>query len=151
MMSRGKSRWSRRTWRLHSLTKRAMPTIEEETFHSKLATSYTWRYHPREAPKDSRSKVNWHQDMSVPSKFWITREKWLINLSYCHSYQKCLWVPKEQIPMEQLDLGGDLSYSERAIRILDIAEWVTHSKVIMICKVQWSHHTKDEATWEHEE
>jgi hypothetical protein len=29
---------------------------------------------------------------------------------------------EEQIPMEQLDLGGDLAYSERPIRILDTAE-----------------------------
>jgi hypothetical protein len=52
--------------------------------------------------------------------------------------------------MEQLDLG-DLSYNERPIRILDTAERVTCSKVIKMCKVQWSHHTKDEATWENEE
>jgi hypothetical protein len=37
------------------------------------------------------------------------------------------------------------------IKILDTTEQVTHSKVIKMCKVQWSHHTKDEATWEHEE
>jgi hypothetical protein len=48
--------------------------------------------------------------------------------------------------MEQLDLGGDLSYSERLIKILDTTERVTHSKVIKMCKVQWSHHTEDEAT-----
>jgi hypothetical protein len=53
--------------------------------------------------------------------------------------------------MEQLDLGGDIAYSERPIRILDIAEQVTHSKVIKMCKVQWSHHTEDEATLENEE
>jgi hypothetical protein len=53
--------------------------------------------------------------------------------------------------MEELDLGGDLTYSERPIMILVMAERVTHSKVIKMCKVQWSHHTKDEATWEHEE
>jgi hypothetical protein len=52
--------------------------------------------------------------------------------------------------MEQLDLGRDLSYNERPIRILDITERVTHSKVIKMCKVQWSHHNEDEATWEHE-
>jgi hypothetical protein len=28
---------------------------------------------------------------------------------------------------------------------------VTHNKVIKMYKVQWSHHTEDEATWEHEE
>jgi hypothetical protein len=52
---------------------------------------------------------------------------------------------------EQLDLGGDLSYSERPMRILDTAKRVTHSKVINMCKVQWSNHTEDEATSEHEE
>jgi hypothetical protein len=63
----------------------------------------------------------------------------------------CLRVPKEQLPTEYLDLGGDLTYSERSIKILDNAERVTRSKVTKMCKVQWSHHTKDEATWEHEE
>jgi hypothetical protein len=53
--------------------------------------------------------------------------------------KNCLWVPEEQISMEQLDLGGDLMYGERPIRILDTAEWVTHSKVIKMCKVRaWS-------------
>jgi hypothetical protein len=65
--------------------------------------------------------------------------------------KKCLRVPEEQLPMEYLDLGGDLTYSERTIKILDSVERVTHSKVIKMCKVQWSHHTEDEATWEHEE
>jgi hypothetical protein len=60
-------------------------------------------------------------------------------------------VPEEQLLMEYLDLGGDLTYSKRPIKILDSTERVTHSKVIKICKVQWSHHTEDEATWEHEE
>jgi hypothetical protein len=62
--------------------------------------------------------------------------------------------------MEQLDLVGDLSYSEKPIKILDKAERETRSKVIKMYKVQWSHqssivqwshHTEDEATWEHEE
>jgi hypothetical protein len=64
--------------------------------------------------------------------------------------KKCLRVPEEQLPMKELDLGGDLTYSERSIKILDIAERVTHNKVIKMCKVQWSHHTEDKATWEHE-
>jgi hypothetical protein len=60
--------------------------------------------------------------------------------------KKCLRVPEEQLPMEELDLGGDLTYSEGPIKILDTSEHVTHSKVIKMCKVQWSHHTDDEAT-----
>jgi hypothetical protein len=65
--------------------------------------------------------------------------------------KKCLRVPEEQLPMEYLDLGGDLTYSKRPIKILDSAERVTRSKVIKMCKVQSSHHAEDEATWEHEE
>jgi hypothetical protein len=43
--------------------------------------------------------------------------------------------------MEELDLGGDLKYSERPFKILDTVERVTRTKVIKMCKVQWSHHT----------
>jgi hypothetical protein len=53
--------------------------------------------------------------------------------------------------MEELDLEGDLTYSERPVKILDTVERVTHNMVIKMCKVQWSHHTEDEATREHEE
>jgi hypothetical protein len=49
--------------------------------------------------------------------------------------QKCLCVPEEQLPIEELDLGGDLTYSERPIKILDMEERVTRSKVIKMCKV----------------
>jgi hypothetical protein len=65
--------------------------------------------------------------------------------------KKCLRVPEEQLPMEELYLEGDLTYNERPVRILDTTEQVTRSKVIKMCKVQWSHHTEDEATWEHKE
>jgi hypothetical protein len=65
--------------------------------------------------------------------------------------KKCLRVLEVQLPTEYLDLGVDLTYSKRLIRILDTTERVTCSTVIKMCKVQWSHHTEDEATWEHEE
>jgi hypothetical protein len=64
--------------------------------------------------------------------------------------KKCLRVPEEQLPMGELDLGGYLTYSERPVKILNTAERVTRNKVIKMCKVQWSHHTEDEATLEHE-
>jgi hypothetical protein len=62
--------------------------------------------------------------------------------------KKCLRVPEEQLLTEELDLGGDLTYSERPVKILDFVELVTRSKVIKMCKVQWGHHTEDEATWD---
>jgi hypothetical protein len=72
------------------------------------------------------------------------------NVFHVSQLKKCLRVPEEQLSMEELDLGGDLTYSKRPIKILDTTECVTRSKVMKMYKVQWSHHTEDEATWEHE-
>jgi hypothetical protein len=60
-------------------------------------------------------------------------------------------VLEEQIPMEDLDIKEDLSYQEYPIKILETSERVTRNKRIKICKVQWSHHTEEETTWEREE
>jgi hypothetical protein len=65
--------------------------------------------------------------------------------------KKCLRVPEEQIPMEDLDAKEDLSYQEYPIKILETSERVTRNKRIKMCKVQWSHHTLQEATWKREE
>jgi hypothetical protein len=73
------------------------------------------------------------------------------NVFHVSQLKKCLRVLEVPLPMEEPDLGSDLMYSERPIKILDMTERVTHNKVIKMCKVQWSHRTKDEATWEHEE
>jgi hypothetical protein len=65
--------------------------------------------------------------------------------------KKCMRVPEEQIPIKELDAKEDLSYQEYPVKILETAERVTRNKRIRMCKVQWSHHTKEEATWEREE
>jgi hypothetical protein len=65
--------------------------------------------------------------------------------------KKCLRVPKEQLPMEDLDAKEDLSYQEYPVKILETPKRVTQNKKIRMCKVQWSHHTKEEATWERQE
>jgi hypothetical protein len=65
--------------------------------------------------------------------------------------KKCLRVPEEQIPMEDLDAKEDLSYQEQPVRILETSKRVMRNKRIKMCKVQWSHHTEEEATWEREE
>jgi hypothetical protein len=36
--------------------------------------------------------------------------------------KKCLRILEEQLPMEELDMGGDMTYSERTIKILDTTE-----------------------------
>jgi hypothetical protein len=65
--------------------------------------------------------------------------------------KKCLRVPEEQLPMEELNVNEDLTYSEYPVRILETSHRITQSKVINMCKVQWSHHSEDEATWERED
>jgi hypothetical protein len=65
--------------------------------------------------------------------------------------KKCLRVPEEQLPMEELNINENLTYSEYPIRILETSRRSTQSKVINMCKVQWSHHSEDEATWKRED
>jgi hypothetical protein len=60
--------------------------------------------------------------------------------------KKCLHVPKEELPMEDLDAKEDLSYQEYPAKILETSKRVTRNKKIKMCKVQWSHQTEEEAT-----
>jgi hypothetical protein len=53
--------------------------------------------------------------------------------------------------MVDLNAIEDLSYQEYPVKILEMSERVTRNKRIKMCKVQWSHHTEEEATWEREE
>jgi hypothetical protein len=67
------------------------------------------------------------------------------------SQLKFLRVPEEQLPMEELNVNEDLTYSEYPVRILETSRRITRSKVINMCKVKWSHHSEDEATGERED
>jgi hypothetical protein len=79
------------------------------------------------------------------------------SLSYVHDVfhvsqlKKYLRVPEEQLTVEELNVNKDLTYSEYPIRILETSHRITRSKVFNMCKVQWIHHSKDEATWERED
>ncbi|WVZ97722.1 hypothetical protein U9M48_043236 [Paspalum notatum var. saurae] len=69
------------------------------------------------------------------------------SLSGVHDLKKCLRVPKEQAPLEGLEVQEDLTYTEHPIKILDRTERVTRNKRIKMCRVQ-SHRTEAEAIWE---
>jgi hypothetical protein len=58
---------------------------------------------------------------------------------------------KDPLPMDGLDVKEDLIVTERPIRILDTLARFTRNRVIKLCKVQWSNHAEDEATWERED
>jgi hypothetical protein len=55
--------------------------------------------------------------LELPPQLSVVHNVFLVS-----QLKKCLRVPEEQIPMEQPDLGGDLSYNERPIRILGMAK-----------------------------
>jgi hypothetical protein len=54
-------------------------------------------------------------------------------------------------PVEDLDVKDYLTYMEHPIKILDTSQRITRSRVIKMCKVQWIHHSEEEATWERED
>ncbi|WVZ97280.1 hypothetical protein U9M48_042829 [Paspalum notatum var. saurae] len=73
------------------------------------------------------------------------------SLSGVHDMFHCLRVPEEQAPLEGLEVQEDLTYTEHLVKILDTSERSTRTKRIKMCRVQWSHHTEGEATWERED
>jgi hypothetical protein len=52
--------------------------------------------------------------------------------------------------LNELTIGKHLTYQEYPMKILDTSEKVTQNNRYKMCKVQWSNHTKDKATWEKE-
>jgi hypothetical protein len=49
--------------------------------------------------------------------------------------KKCLHVPEEQVPLEDLVMGEDLVYQEYPMKILETFERVTRNKIIKMCEV----------------
>jgi hypothetical protein len=79
------------------------------------------------------------------------------NLSAVHDVfhgsllKKCLQVPEEQLPTEDLEVQEDLTYIEKPTQILETADRVTRRSTIRMCNVKWGHHSEEEAIWERED
>jgi hypothetical protein len=65
--------------------------------------------------------------------------------------KKCLKAPVDVVLPEVAPLDTDLTYPEHPIKIVDQKSRVTRRKAIKFYKIQWSNHTKGEATWESED
>jgi hypothetical protein len=66
--------------------------------------------------------------------------------------RRCLRVPeKERVAEEEIDLQTDLQYQEVLVKILDTITKRTRKSKVRICRVQWSRHEVEEATWERED
>ena len=66
--------------------------------------------------------------------------------------RRCLRVPEaEHVPVGMIDLQPDLRYQEVPVKILDTVTRRTRNSEVRICRVQWSRHGVEEATWERED
>nr|CAB3502861.1 unnamed protein product [Digitaria exilis] len=70
------------------------------------------------------------------------------NVFHVSQLKRCLRVPTEVVEQEELSVEPDLSYDEHPVKILDEKERQTRRKGVKMYKIQWSHHSEDEATWE---
>jgi hypothetical protein len=64
--------------------------------------------------------------------------------------RKCVKLPTEVIDSQTIKIEPDLTYTEHPIRVLDTKERSTRRETIRMFKIQWNHHTKEEAAWETE-
>ena len=72
------------------------------------------------------------------------------NVFHVSMLRKCESDVVPGIDWQLLEVREDASYIEQPVRILDRKEQVLRTKVIPLVKVQWSHHSADEASWERE-
>jgi hypothetical protein len=66
--------------------------------------------------------------------------------------RRCLKVLEEKrVPVETIDLQPDLRYQEVPVKILDTVVKRIRTTEVRVCRVQWSRHGVEEATWERED
>jgi hypothetical protein len=65
--------------------------------------------------------------------------------------KRCLKPPTDVIIEDTIPLEPNLTYKAYPTKILDQQDRVTRNKTTQFYKVQWNDHSKDEATWEHED
>jgi hypothetical protein len=73
------------------------------------------------------------------------------NVFHVSELKKCVWVPTEVLIELEMEIEPDLAYEWHPIKIFDCKERSTHKRAIKIYKVQWSHHTEEEAMCKTEE
>jgi hypothetical protein len=73
------------------------------------------------------------------------------NVFHVFQLKRCLKPPTDVVIQDIIPSKPDLRYKTYPIKVLDQQDRVTRNKATRFYKVQWSDHSKDEATWEHEE
>ena len=80
--------------------------------------------------------------LRLPSQFAAIHD-----IFHISQLKKCIRIPTEVIDQQEISMESDLSYSEEPLKIVDIKERCTRRKMVKMYKIQWNHHTEEEATW----
>ena len=80
---------------------------------------------------------------SIPSRLVAVHDVFHIS-----QLKKCVKVPEEILEQQDLEVEPDLSYVEYPMKILDSKERSTRREKDRMYKIQWNHHTEEEATCE---
>jgi hypothetical protein len=83
--------------------------------------------------------------LQLPSQLAAIR-----NIFHISQLRKCVKIPTEVIDYQAIEIESDMTYTEYPLRVLDTKERSTRRETIRIYKIQWNHHTEEEATWETE-
>jgi hypothetical protein len=89
--------------------------------------------------KSGTVAYNLHQPLSLAG---------VHDIFHVSQLNKCLKEPMDIVLHEVTPLEADLSYPEHPIKVLDQKDRVMRHKTIKFFKIQWSNHSKEEATWE---
>jgi hypothetical protein len=82
----------------------------------------------------------------LPERFSVVH-----NVFHVSQLRRCAHEPaREVIEEANAWIEPDLSIVEHPLRILDVKERKTRRQSVKMYKIQWSHHTVEEATWETE-
>jgi hypothetical protein len=74
------------------------------------------------------------------------------NVFHVTQLKKEMSVPENEVITEaNAWIEPDFSLIEHPLRVLDQKERKTRSQTVRMYKIQWSHHTEEEETWETEE
>jgi hypothetical protein len=71
---------------------------------------------------------------------------------YVSQLRRCLREPeKKRVLEEEIALQTDLRYQDLPVKIFDTVTKRTRNSEVRICRVQWSRHEVEEATWERDD
>jgi hypothetical protein len=73
------------------------------------------------------------------------------NVFHVSQLKGCLKLLTDVVVKDTIPLELDLTYKTHPIKILDHQDRVTRNKTTWFYTIQWNDHSKDEATWEHED